>query len=456
MSRPIIDAVTAVFVCGDEGFITVRRPEMPAFPGYYAFPGGKVDKTDPETPLEERWLCDHEPKLMHALCREVQEEIGFDLRAAIREGLVTDIVKLGVAVTPKFEPFRFDTRFYRIELTEKVEFDVDERETADSEWARWVDLDARYEDGQLLGVPPTVVTIKRFAEDPQTRELPQLVFEFDAEKYVPCIEALKGVRAMPVPSNTLPPATRTNCFLIGDEEAARFLVDPSPANEEVMQRLCNSADKVGFDAVFLTHHHPDHREYADAIARKYGVPIHLSQDTYERISKRTQGRFFEGVETVIRSDGEVLTQWLGRDVMIRAVPGHDAGQLALMPTDHSWCIVSDLIQGIGTVVIAPPEGNMLKYFNTLQMVIDWDPKVIYPSHGMGMGTTFRIQETLRHRQMRETQIFDLHTSGKSYEEILKVVYADIDERLLPLAMCNIESHMQKLREEGRVGDSQNE
>lgn len=451
MSRPIVDAVTAVFTCGDQGFITVRRPEMPAFPGYWAFPGGKVDKSDAETPMDERWLCDHEPKLMHALCREIDEEIGFDLRAAIRNGMVRNIVKLGVAVTPKFEPFRFDTRFYRIDLAETVDFDVDDHETSHAEWAPWKELEARYEDGQILGVPPTIVTIKSFAKNPDLTELGELLFQFDPEKHVACIEALRGVRAMPVPSNTLPPATATNCFLIGDDNAERFLVDPSPMNEEVMARLCRSAEKAGgFQSIFLTHHHPDHREYADAIARQYGVPIHLSQDTFERITKRTGGKFFEGVETVIRHDGEVLTQWLGRDVMIHAVPGHDEGQLALMPTDKSWCIVSDLIQGIGTVVIAPPEGNMRKYFDTLQKVIDWDPKVIYPSHGMGMGTTFRIRNTLMHRQMREGQIYDLHKSGKTNEEILKVVYKGIDERLLPLAMCNIESHLQKLREEGRV------
>ncbi len=450
MTRPVIDAVTAVFVCGDQGFITVRRPEMPAFPGYWAFPGGKVDKTDSDTPYEERWLSEHEPRLMRALCREIDEEINFDLAAAIREGMVTDITKLGVAVTPSFEPFRFDTRFYCIELKEAVDFDIDPHETAHGEWAPWTELAARYEDGQLLGVPPTIAVIKSLAEAPDQRDLSALMFDFDAEKYVPCIEALRGVRVMPVPSHTIPPATRTNCFLIGDDDKQKFLIDPSPKNEDELERLCRTADRVGFDAIFLTHHHPDHRQYADVMARRYDVPLHVSQDSFERIEKKTQGRFFEGVETVIRKDGEMLTQWLGRDVMIHAVPGHDEGQLALMPTDKSWCIVSDLIQGIGTVVIAPPEGNMRKYMTTLQRVIDWDPKVIYPSHGMGMGTTFRIRNTLMHREMREGQILDMHRDGKSREEILAVVYKGLDERLMPLAMCNIESHMEKLREEGRI------
>ena len=450
MSHPIVDAVTAVFTCGDQGFITVRRPEMPAFPGYYAFPGGKVDATDPDEPMPQRWLCDYEPRLMHALCREIDEEIGFDLPAAIDSGMVKGFWKIGVAVTPKFEPRRFDTRFYRIELTEPVAFDVDPREAVGGEWARWTDLAARYEDGDLLAVPPTVIAIKSFTADADTRELSGFEFRFAAEGFLPCIEALRGVRMIPVPSHTIPPAVATNCFMIGDDDATRFMIDPSPKDEATLERLCNTAEKVGFDAIFLTHHHPDHRQYADAIARRYNLPIHLSQDSFERINKKTAGRFFTGIETIIRSEGEVLTQWLGRDVQIFAVPGHDEGQLALMPTNRAWCIVSDLFQGIGTVVIAKPEGNMRKYFATLERVIELDPKVIYPSHGMGMGTTYRLQATLEHRKLREAQILELHNEGKEHQAILDVVYDGLDPRLAPLALCNIESHLEKLREESLI------
>ena len=74
--------------------------------------------------------------------------------------------------------------------------------------------------------------------------------------------------------------------------------------------------------------------------------------------------------------------------------------LALMPADRAWCLVGDLIQGVGTVVIHKPEGNMRRYFDSLQRMIDLDPEVIVPSHGLAMGTTFRLRETLRHRRQR--------------------------------------------------------
>ena len=129
----------------------------------------------------------------------------------------------------------------------------------------------------------------------------------------------------------------------------------------------------------------------------------MSADTQARI-RRLAPHFFYGLTVKTYVDGDVVTQWLGHPVRVMAVPGHDEGQLALMPDNRAWCIVSDLIQGIGTVVIAAPEGDMRKYFASLERVIAVAPRVIYPSHGMGLGGVFYLEQTLRHRRQREAQI----------------------------------------------------
>ncbi len=146
----------------------------------------------------------------------------------------------------------------------------------------------------------------------------------------------------------------------------------------------------------------------------------------------------------------MLTQWLGEDVVIYEVPGHDEGQLAVAPRSLSWFIVGDLIQGIGTVVISAPEGNMKKYFASLERVIALAPKYIIPSHGIAMGGTYRLEATLKHRREREQQIGRLWDQGKNPSEILEVVYAGLDHRLAPLALASINSHLEKLREEGHI------
>ena len=88
-------------------------------------------------------------------------------------------------------------------------------------------------------------------------------------------------------------------------------------------------------------------------------------------------------------------------------PGHDEGQMSIYPADLSWMIVSDLIQTVGTVVIGAPEGDMGKYFDSLNKVIQMNPKVVLPSHGIGIGGVDKIKITLDHRKMREKQVIKL-------------------------------------------------
>ncbi len=90
---------------------------------------------------------------------------------------------------------------------------------------------------------------------------------------------------------------------------------------------------------------------------------------------------------------------------------------------------------------------MATYLNTLKKVISLGPEVIIPSHGIPMRTTHRLEETLKHRLKRESEILKLHESGMSIEEILMELYSETDPRLHPAAMQNIESHLAKLRKE---------
>jgi endoribonuclease LACTB2 len=247
----------------------------------------------------------------------------------------------------------------------------------------------------------------------------------------------------------------TNCFLIGDDGAHRILVDPSPNSGEELEKLYQAASAIGFDEIFLTHHHPDHRQYAEEIARRAGVPLGMSAWTLQQI-RSAQAKYGEGphygtgLQIRIYADGEAVTRWLGHTVRALAVPGHDEGQLALMPDNRAWCIVGDLIQGVGTVVISPPEGDMRKYFATLERIIALEPRTIIPSHGLALGGVHYLEQTLRHRRMREEQIRSLFSAGRSMDEMLAEVYHGVDPRLLPLAQINIESHLAKLRADGSI------
>lgn len=449
MDLPIREAVTVVLECGDDIFMVRRQPGLASFPGYWAFPGGKVDPDDALPPPRAGALFQgFETRLLEALARELREEVGFDLDHAAAGGEVTALHLFGTALTPAIVPARFNTWFYRVHLRNRPQIVLDTGEVDHGRWATPATLAQEYAEGRLLLAPPTIAAIRLLAAG-GGRQPGLIALDTHHEQRLPLIESIAGLRLIPVRSNTLPPAIHTNCFVLGDEGTHRVLVDPSPWNDDELDALYERVRGMGIGEVFLTHHHPDHHERADVLARRLGVGVALSADTSERIAE-FYPPFFEGLTQRIVGDGEEIVRWLGRPVRALAVPGHDQGQLALMPDDRAWCIVGDLIQGIGTVVIHKPEGNMRAYFDSLQRIIDLDPKVIVPSHGMAMGTAFRLQETLRHRRLREAAVLQLHQAGNSLDDMLKSIYQGLDPRLLPLARQNIESHLDKLREEGAV------
>lgn len=445
--KGIPDAVSVVLSCHDQILMIQRQLHLKAFPGYWAFPGGKVDAGDETLAPQHPAVAKLEPRLVGAVIREIKEELGIDLASAFHSGEVTGVDYLGLAVTPDFNPQRFSTHFFKISLTHTLNFAMDAGEVRDARWAPARAFLQQYESGDMISVPPVVQVVRALGLDPRAHQVPALAFVHDKDHDVPMIESIYGVRQLMPLSHTLPPAERTNCFLIGD--IRKLLLDPSPKDHEELTKLLHVANKFGIDAIFLTHHHPDHHEFAPEIAHRYKLPILLSADTHRRLKAKNPD-YFLGLKVIEVKEGDEVTTWLGHPVKVYEVPGHDEGQLALAPDNLAWFIAGDLFQGIGTVVIGGDEGDMAKYMKTLERIIAMNPKVLFPSHGIGLGGTNILQKTLEHRLLREEQVRGLTQSGKSDQVILNELYPDIPLALHPYALMNIHSHQKKLKREGKL------
>ncbi len=445
----IIDAVSIVLTWENEIFVVQRQEFLNAFPGYWAFPGGKVEKDDSLFSSDHPAVGHLDHRLFGAAVREGKEEIGIDLREEISSGRVRSVDYLGLAVTPDFNPYRFATHFFKINFINKVELTIDRNEAKIAEWMSAEKLLAQFDSGQLLAVPPIIKVIQSLGSNPQLTFIEHLNVTYDNALHVPHIESLKGIRQFMPLSHTLPPATRTNAFLIGDDHSTKILIDPSPKDEDELKKLMNTLALFKVDKILLTHHHPDHCERSNLLARKLDVPILLSEYTLNRILKRDPG-YFNDLEITLIKDKDTVTTWLNKDILVMDIPGHDEGQVALHPEDMSWFLAGDLFQGIGSVVIGGEEGNMKKYFETLQKIIDSSPKVVFPSHGIGLGGTWVIEKNLKHRQEREAQILSLHLEGLFPEEILSRLYIDVEKNLWPYALENIHKHLEKLRFEKTI------
>ena len=443
------ESVSAVFTYENQVFGIKRPAHLPVFPGYFATPGGKVDAVDFEGEDLPDFFSATRPELMRALIREVKEELGVDLINLHKQGKLNFVSFYGEAITPIFNPYRFRNTYIRIDVKEKIEFILDKNEVDFGEWGSPKDFISKFDQALLLAVPPAIRILKQLELSNSFKGPIDFSSPQDFEIEVPEIESLKGVKQFLPLSHTFPPANRTNSFLIGDLDSRKILIDPSPKPSE-WEKYLNTINKYEIDAIFITHHHPDHYELADELARLKKLPMLMSNITYQRILKKKSADFFHGINIEFIKEGDVVTKSLGEEVIVYEVPGHDDGQLALAPRNLNWFLVGDLIQTIGTVVIGDDEGNMSDYFKTLNRVIELNPKYLIPSHGIIIGGTHKLKQTLMHRKMREDEILSLISRQKNFQQIIETIYHGLDPKLIPYAEKTIKAHLDKLILEGRI------
>ncbi|MFL2776065.1 MAG: hypothetical protein ACJ0DM_02445 [Gammaproteobacteria bacterium] len=106
-----------------------------------------------------------------------------------------------------------------------------------------------------------------------------------------------------------------------------------------------------------------------------------------------------------------------------------------------------------TVVIAPPDGNMKQYIDSLELLKEIDLKFIAPGHGNVLENPHSVVDWIvGHRMYREKKVIDSITeaSKATIDELIYSVYDDVDKNLYGIAKYSLEAHLNKLIEEDRV------
>jgi glyoxylase-like metal-dependent hydrolase (beta-lactamase superfamily II) len=111
--------------------------------------------------------------------------------------------------------------------------------------------------------------------------------------------------------------------------------------------------------------------------------------------------------------------------------------------------------GGSTVVIAPPDGDMAAYLESLERLLEFTPPIslIAPGHGPLLPEPLRvIQGYIDHRLAREAAIVaSLDARGDArIEEIVSDVYTDVPEALHPIARFSVWAHLRKLAADGQA------
>jgi glyoxylase-like metal-dependent hydrolase (beta-lactamase superfamily II) len=234
----------------------------------------------------------------------------------------------------------------------------------------------------------------------------------------------------------------TNTIVLGDGVEGATVIDPAVDDTAYVDAVIHAgAERGGIRRILITHGHPDHIGGAIALRKRLGIYIYA----FSR-----QGIPFADEEIADRMEFPA-----GNDCLIALhTPGHRFDHLSFLLEKQRTLFAGDLISGITTNVIAPPDGDMLDYLNSLERLQEIDISEIVPAHGPTItDAQTKISEYIQHRMLREQQVIqtlEVLTPGVTIAEMVPRIYIDVDPKLHPIAAWSVEAHLIKLEREGLV------
>lgn len=471
-------AAACVIVRGDaepEVLLAKRSPALRFMAGHHVFPGGRVHESESVNAVVHATDNDH-ARAIHAVTREVFEETGLlcvrgtlpsreltqhARRQAIgeernfadflaRHGLsidADDFQPAGEWLTPSFVPIRFATRYFLYHLRGNQSEELLEGEIVGLDWLTPAEARDRWHRGEIRLSTPVAYTLRQLAAVGLPRALPLLA---RGTERVPgehnWFEIRRGITLVPVKSPTIPPATHTNCLIVGEE--AMYVIDPGAADDEELGHLRRQIDHLielggRVEAILLTHSHPDHTRGADSLRQAYGVPILAHAATATQVSFKID-RHLHDDEVLLSGRDPRDAQWRLRCIH---TPGHDPGHLCFLEESTKALLAGDMLANPGTIVVSRKYGgDMAEFMQSLEKLLQLDCKLIIPAHGHPAGRPHEfIQQQLDHRLWREAKIKRAYDEGATtFDQLLAKAYDDAPEPALRWARHSLDAHLAKL------------
>ncbi len=239
----------------------------------------------------------------------------------------------------------------------------------------------------------------------------------------------------------------TNAYLVGGDELA--VIDPGPEiDSHVEALLAAGAGRIKW--VLCTHTHKDHSPAAKRIKEATGAIV-MGRPAPQGTS---QDQTF-APDRVLEHGMRVSVG----GITLRAVhtPGHASNHLCYLLEETRMLFTGDHVMQGSTVVINPPDGDMLAYLASLEMLLKEDVLILAPGHGYLIGRPHKeVSRLIAHRLAREAKVVAAmqKLGAATLEELVPAVYDDVSPKLFPVAARSLFAHLGKLVAEKRAHEQE--
>ena len=291
------------------------------------------------------------------------------------------------------------------------------------------------------------------------------------------MEITPRIHSIPAPTAFYTGPQAPNVYLVADGGEGALIDSGFGDEQSVRARLdyLRERPQIKLRYIVLTHHHFDHSSGAHQLRQATGAEIVLHARE-ERFLRDWQGDIPQDVD--VPADQQAVAEQVRRfrrqaaeaapdiavadggmlsvgGLILEAVhtPGHTLGSVCIYLGEERALFTGDTALGLGTVaVLPPPHGDMRLYLESLERLKGYDTALMLPGHGRPVQDVARkLQELIDHRREREEQVLRLLADGKtSPRAMLGTIYPELDRRIIPMALRQIEAHLAKLAEERRV------
>ena len=243
----------------------------------------------------------------------------------------------------------------------------------------------------------------------------------------------------------------TQTYIVGEGEVA--VVDPGPDLPDHVESILAAIGGERITAIMCTHTHRDHSPASRPLAAATGAPIvGCAPLAIDDDGPRADAAFdFDYRPDQVLGDGEQIggDGWTLEAV---ATPGHTSNHLCFALAGEGVLFTGDHVMGWSTTVIAPPDGDMTLYMESLDLLLGRQDAIYLPAHGPAIEEPHsHVRGLIAHRRMREKQIIaKLGERPGRIAAMVEDMYRDVDPRLHPAAGRSVLAHLVDLERRGLV------